>query len=250
MSPSRAVHPRRSQTSPSQTLAGARATLPVLVAVLPFGIVFGAVAVERGWSPAQALLASATIYAGASQYVMLDLVGQGVPAWSIVLTVFAVNFRHVLYSAALGRRMGAFAAWQKVLAFFLLVDPQYAVAEARARTTGLRPAFYFGYGAALWTAWMTANAAGVAFGALISNPAAWGLDLILPLYFLALVVGLRGANRFAGIVAVSALAALVAFHWAGTPWHIMAGGLAGMAHAALAAHRSAPDDPEPEHRPA
>lgn len=216
----------------SEALLGARRTLPVLVAVVPFAAVFGAVAVDRGWSPWEALLASAIVYAGASQYVMLDLHGQGVAPWAIVLTVFAVNFRHVLYSAAIGRRMGAFSPAGKAAAFFFLVDPQFADAERRSREAVLTPAFFFGYAAAMWATWMAANAAGVLFGALIEDPAAWGLDLVLPLYFLALVVAQRGAPRFAGTVAASAAAALVAFHALGTPWHVMAGGLAGMAFAA------------------
>lgn len=227
-----------SRTLP-EALLGARRTLPVLVAVIPFAAVFGAVAVEGGWSPFEALLASATVYAGASQYVMLDLRGEGVAPWAIVLTVFAVNFRHVLYSAAIGRRMGAFSGPQKGLAFFFLVDPQFADGEARARETTLTPAFYFGYAAAVWLTWMAANAVGVAFGALIEDPARWGLDLVLPLYFLALVVSMRRANRYVGTVAVSALVALAAFAWLGTPWHVMAGGAAGMVYAAMLAPRRA-----------
>lgn len=224
----------------AEALLGARRSLPVLVAVMPFAAVFGAVAAER-WSGAEALMASALVYAGASQYVMLDLHGQGVPAWAILLTVVAVNFRHVLYSAAIGRRMGAFGPAQKALAFFFLVDPQFAEGERRAREARLTPAFWFGYAATIYTLWMTANAAGVVFGALIEDPARWGLDLVLPLYFLALVVAMRGANRYGGIVLVSAATALAAHGWLGTPWHIMTGGVAGMLYAALATHRSRPE---------
>ena len=224
----------------AEALLGARRTLPVLVAVAPVAAVFGALAVERGWSAGQALAASAFVYAGASQFVMLDLHGQGVPAWAIVLTVLAVNFRHVLYSAAIGRRMGAFAPWQKAMAFFFLVDPQFADGELRAREARLTPAFWFGYAGALWATWMLANAVGIAFGAMIRNPAHWGLDLILPLYFLALVVSLRNTHRFAGIVATSALVALVAVEVLGTPWHIMSGGAAGMVYAAWRTPRPGP----------
>ena len=221
-------------------LLGARRTVPVLIAVVPVAAVFGALAVERGWSAGEALAASAFVYAGASQFVMLDLHGQGVAPWAIVLTVFAVNFRHVLYSAAIGRRMGAFAPWQKAAAFFFLVDPQFADGELRAREARLTPAFWFGYAGALWSTWMLANAAGILFGTLIRNPADWGLDLILPLYFLALVVSLRGTHRFAGIVATSALTALAIVHLAGTPWHILGGGAAGMLYAAWRTPRPRP----------
>lgn len=221
----------------SEAWEGARRTAPILLAVLPFAAVFGALAMERGWSAGEVLLASGTIYAGASQYVMLDLWGQGVAPWLIVLTVFAVNARHLLYSAAIGRRLGAFSTVRKVLAFALLVDPQFAESEARSRETRLTPAFYFGYGLALWLSWMSANVLGIAFGGLVEEPSAWGLDMVLPLYFLALVVSMRSADRFGGIVVVSGATALATFAWLGTPWHIMAGGVAGMAYAALRAGR-------------
>ena len=216
----------------SESLTGARASVPIWVAVVPFAAVFGGLAVQSGWTPVQALLASATIYAGASQYVALDLWGQGVPAWTIVLTVFAVNFRHVLYSAALGRRMRDWPWWQRAASFAVMVDPAFAAGEARARSHGLSAAWMVGYGGALWLVWMAANAVGVFFGRLIENPADYGLDFILPLYFLALVVGMRGTSRFVGIVLVSATVAVAVQLTLGSPWQILAGGLAGMAYAA------------------
>ena len=66
--------------------------LPILPAIFPFGGVFGALAVEQGLSSGEVFLASMTIFAGASQYAMLDLMGQNVPAWSIVLAVFCRQF--------------------------------------------------------------------------------------------------------------------------------------------------------------
>ena len=67
--------------------AGIRDVLPIIVAVFPFGGVFGALAIEQGLTLFEIGLASATIYAGASQYAMLDLLGKNVPAWSIVMGV-------------------------------------------------------------------------------------------------------------------------------------------------------------------
>ena len=219
----------------SESLSGARASVPIWIAVVPFAAVFGGLAVQAGWTPTQALLASATIYAGASQYVALDLWGQGVPAWTIVLTVFAVNFRHVLYSAALGRRMRGWPWWQRAASFAVMVDPAFAAGEARARSHGLTAAYMVGYGGALWLVWMVANAVGVFFGRLIENPADYGLDFILPIYFLGLVVAMRGTSRFFGIVAVSAAVAIGTQLLVGAPWPVLAGGLAGMAYAAARA---------------
>ncbi len=212
---------------------GLQDALPILGAVLPFAAVFGALAVERGLSIGETLLASATMYAGASQYAMLDLMGQEVPAWSIVLTVFAINFRHVLYSASLGRRLTAFSPVQKALAFFLLVDPQFAAAEIRAITKGVRPAYFFAYAFLLYGFWMVANAIGALFGAFLENPEKFGFDFILPLYFTGLVVGFHKRRNFLPVLVASIAASLLVFRTIGSPWHISLGGAAGLATAAL-----------------
>ena len=218
-----------------ETRAAVRDSAPIWIAVVPFAAVFGALAVQSGWTPFQALLASGTIFAGASQYVALDLWGQSVPPWIIVLTVFAVNFRHVLYSASIGRRMTGWPWGARLLSFAFMVDPGFAAAEARGRSHGLTARYFVAFGVTLWVTWMAANAVGVFFGGLIDDPAALGLDFILPIYFLALVVGMRGAPRFAGIVVVSSLVAITVQVVVGSPWHILAGGLGGMAYAAARA---------------
>ena len=212
---------------------------PVLLAVLPFGGVFGALAAESGLTLFQIMVASATIFAGASQYAMLDLMGQKVQPWAIVLTVFAINFRHVLYSAALGRRLKSFSFMQKSVAFGFLVDPLYAAAEARSRHTSLTPAYIFTYAGIIYSMWMAANLLGALFGRLIEDPSTFGFDFILPLYFIGLVMAYRKSGNFWPILLVSVTVSLLVWFWIGTPWHISLGGLAGLV---LAAALSKPED--------
>ncbi|MCG8493077.1 MAG: AzlC family ABC transporter permease [Sneathiellales bacterium] len=211
---------------------GIRDAAPVLVAVVPFSILFGAIALDKGLSFAEMLLASLSIYAVASQYVMLDLMGQKLPVWLIVLSVFALNFRHVLYSAAIGRKLSHFTGFEKTIAFFLLVDPQYAAAEARSLIKKLTPAYYFSYAATVYTTWVLTNCIGGLFGKLIENPEIYGLDFILPLYFTALVVGFRSTSGFLWVASGSSVISLLIFFTIGSPWHISIGGLAGLAIAA------------------
>ena len=215
---------------------GARESLPLLPAIVPFAALFGALATAAGLSPGEVVLASASIYAGASQYAMLDLMGQRVPAWSILLAVFAINARHLLYSAAISRRLSDFGPLQRALAFFMLADPQFAAAERRARTTGrLEPVWYFGYGIAVYGCWVSCAALGILFGDMLGSPADWGLDLVLPAYFVALVMTFRNGEGFWSLVAVSATCGWLSFNWFGTPWHILVGASCGIAWAALRA---------------
>lgn len=217
----------------SEFLRGARAALPVMIAAGPFGLLFGVIAVENGLSVGEAVLMSATIYAGASQMVGIDLFNQEIAPWLVVFSIFAVNFRHVLYSAAVGRLFRGWPLWRQALAFFFLIDPQYAEAE-REREAGrpLRFAWYLGMALPIYAAWIVEGFLGASFGRLLPDTHALGIDFLLPLYFMGLVMGFRGRPLWLPVVAVSAAASMLAFRFVGSPWHVSIGALAGIVLAA------------------
>lgn len=207
--------------------------LPVVLAAAPFGMLFGVVAIDNGMSVAQAVAFSALVFAGASQMVGIELFGQKIAPWMIILSVFAVNFRHVLYSAALTPVLRRWTFAQRALGFFLLTDPQFADTERRAELHGPpRFAWYLGYGAIIYVLWVAEAWVGAMFGRLITDPHALGLDFLLPIYFLGLLMGFRRRPRWLPVVVASGGAALIAWHVIGSPWHVTIGALAGMALAA------------------
>lgn len=222
---------------------GFRKGVPIMIASAPFGLLFGAVAVDNGFSVFEAVLMSATLYAGASQMVGLELFGQKIAPWMIVLSIFAVNFRHVLYSAAVGRRIRHFTFWQKVVAFFLLVDPQYAETERRGEA-GLPVTFawYLGLATPVYVMWTTEAFIGGMFGNLISDPHAIGLDVLLPIYFLGLVMSFRSRPRWLPVVIASSLASILAYKTVGSPWHVSLGAIAGIFVAAALARPEQPGE--------
>ena len=128
------------RTPCAEFLDGARRSIPVIVASAPFGALFGALAIDNGFSVFEAVLMSVTVFGGASQMVGIELFGHKIAPWLIVLSIFAVNFRHVLYSAAVGRHLARWPLWQQAVAYFLLTDPQFAEAESRGqREPGREP---------------------------------------------------------------------------------------------------------------
>ena len=212
---------------------GAWRCVPAAVAVSPFGLLFGTVAAQNGLSVGEAVLMSATVFAGASQLVGMELFGQKIAPWLVVLSVFAVNFRHVLYSAALGRRMRRWSGLQRTIGFFFLTDAQYADGEKQAQTGPLTFAWYMGYAMVLYSGWVAEAGLGAAFGNLIPDPYAIGLDFMLPIYFLAMVMGFRGRPLWLPVVAASAAASTAAYYLVGSPWHVTIGAVAGVALAAI-----------------
>jgi 4-azaleucine resistance transporter AzlC len=221
------------ENAKSEFWRGVRAGVPIIVAVVPFGLLFGALAVDNGLSLGQAVLMSATIFGGASQMVGIELFGQKISPALIVFSIFAVNFRHVLYSAAIGRHFARWPAAKQAVAFFLLTDPQYAEAERSVEETGeVGFAWYLGMGLALYVTWITEALLGGLFGRLISNPEALGLDFLLPIYFLGLVMEFRQRPLWLPVVLASAAGSMLAYKLVGSPWHVSLGALAGIALAA------------------
>ncbi|MCO4315990.1 AzlC family ABC transporter permease [Phyllobacterium sp. 21LDTY02-6] len=219
--------------------------VPIMIASAPFGLLFGALAIDNGFTLSETVLMSAAVYGGASQMVGIELFGQNIPAWLIIFSIFAVNFRHVLYSAAVGRRIGHFRPLQSLLSFFVLTDPQFAETERRAEAgRQITFAWYIGVAAPIYVMWVVEAWIGALFGNLISDPHALGIDMLLPIYFLGLVMGFRKRNHWAPVVAASAIVSIAAYTFIGSPWHVGIGALAGILTAVILAK---PDDrPEVE----
>ena len=212
----------------NEILEGIREVIPVTFAVAVFGLLFGATAVNSNFSLPESAFASALILAGASQFVLLELYNLGSPVWSILAAVFAVNFRHVLYSASLGRHLKAFSGKVKYLSFFLLSDPVFGASIQRVQTRRLTPAFYFGYAILPYCAWISSTIVGAYFGALITDPKALGMDMLLSIYFVSLVMGFRSQPGWLPVVLASGIASVVIYRTIGAPWHITLGAAVGI----------------------
>lgn len=246
-----AVSTMRERALSREIWSGVKAGVPVVVASIPFGVLFGALAIQNGFSVFEAVLMSAVIYAGAGQMVGIELFGQAISPWLVIFSIFAVNFRHILYSAAVGRRIGHWPTWRKVVGFFFLVDPQYAEAERKGEAgEPITFAWFMGMALPIYIFWIADTWVGAMFGAMIPDAHALGLDFLLPIYFLGLVLGFRARPLWLPIVVVSATASVLAFKVVGSPWHVSIGAMAGIVLAAampptreaIAAYEEPPPD--------
>lgn len=213
---------------------GLRNGIIIALSSAPFGVLFGAVAVDNGLTFLETVLMSATVYAGASQLVGIELFGQRVEPWLVVLSVFAVNFRHILYSAALAKYIRHYSPLRKTLAFFLLVDPVFAESVRRGESgSAVSFRWYFSFGIVVYVCWIISTMIGAFFGRMIGDPASIGIDILLPVYFLGMVLAFRQRPGFAPIVVASALGSIAAYHFVGSPWHVSLGAAAGILVATL-----------------
>lgn len=176
--------------TPSQEFwAGVKAELPLLIGVIPFGMIYGALAINARLPVAVAQSMSAIVFAGSAQFIATQLFGLATPALVIILTIAVVNLRHALYSASVGPYLKSLSPLWKAILAYLLTDEAYAVAitHLNADTPPVNKHWFFlGAGLGLWTSWQTSTAAGIFLGAVV--PQTWSLDFTLALTFIALMV--------------------------------------------------------------
>ncbi|WP_435335638.1 AzlC family ABC transporter permease [Haloarchaeobius sp. TZWWS8] len=170
-------------------VAGAREAAPILLGVIPFGLIAGVSALEAGLDPLHAVGMSTIIFAGASQLAAIDLLGRDAPAAVVVLTVVVVNLRMMMYSASISPYFRPFSRGWKWLCAYLLTDQAYALSLTEFRETAReersRKWYYLGAAVTLWVVWQAATIGGVVLGA--SLPAGLSLEFAVPLTFMALL---------------------------------------------------------------
>jgi predicted branched-subunit amino acid permease len=178
---------------------GLRDGLPFLIAMAPFGLLFGVASAEAGLGWPTALAFSVAVLAGTSQFTALSLMSEGAPAVIVLVTALAVNLRMAMYSAALAPSLGGLSFWRRSVAAYALVDASYACAEAayaRRPAWSPRDRFLYFLGAAypLCPLWFGLTILGAVLGAAI--PSWLALDFAVPICFIAMVApGLRTAPQ-------------------------------------------------------
>lgn len=196
-------------TPRAEFLSGVKAELPLMIGVIPFGMIYGILAIAAGLPPAVAQSMSFIIFAGSSQFVSAQLFGLGVPGIINIFTVWVINLRHALYAASMAPYLEKLSTRWKLVLAYLLTDEAYAVTIHHYQDgaeRGFKHWFYLGAGLTLWTTWQMSTALGIFLGASI--PSSWSLDFTLVLIFIALVIpSLKdrasfGAAFSAGMVAV------------------------------------------------
>jgi predicted branched-subunit amino acid permease len=172
-------------SSPASALvSGARAILPVLLALLPFGVAFGASATESGLSALEALGMSVFIAAGAAQLAALPLLSAGASVAVVVLTVLVINLRLMLYSASLAPHFRRLPLGWKGLISYHLTDQAYAATitrfDAREAREPDKRWYFLGVALSIWTTWQAATMTGVFLGAWASEGSPSLLSRIAP----------------------------------------------------------------------
>ena len=197
-------------------LAGVKAELPILLGVMPFGMIYGVLAVGAGLPVETAQAMSVIVFAGSAQFVGAQLLRLSTPGIIVILTTFVVNLRHILYSASIAPYLKRLHWRWKLILAYLLTDEAYAVTITHYDRTSDEGAphrhwYFLGAGLALWSTWQVSTAIGILLGAQI--PSSWALDFTLALTFIALVAPMLNDKPSAAAALVAGLAAMLTVGW-------------------------------------
>jgi predicted branched-subunit amino acid permease len=161
--------------------AGAKAMLPWLAGIVPFGLVIGVSAARADVPTFAGWLTGPLIFAGSAQVAVINLLDAGAGPVSVIVAALAINLRLALYSGVMAPHWRQTPRWWRAFAAYLLVDPSLAVGVAgyeRHGDTERGHRFYLGGAVLLWLSWLVAIAFGATVGARL--PGGLRLDVVIP----------------------------------------------------------------------
>lgn len=175
--------------------------------VLVVGTTFGVVARQSGLQPLEIAGMSLLVFAGASQFAMVQLFSERTPTAIVIASVLFINMRHLLMATSLRTHMRRLPLLGRLAAAFFLTDESFAMATGYVRRGGRSLTYYFTFAISLYVLWNIATFAGIAIGSAIGDPRRLGVDFAITATFTGIVV-LAIRHRSDAVIAI--VAALVA----------------------------------------
>ena len=186
---------------------------PLMIPVVPFGIIFGVIAMELGLSPYMTFGMSVIIFGGASQIVLLQLFSGGASSLVTITSVGAVNSRHLLYGAVFSEYLSHLKLTWKVILSYVLIDQAFAVSNTyfkKNKENEFKHYHLLGAGFTCWTVWQISTILGIVLGSVV--PEELGLSFTISLTFLALLI--NDFRKFKNIIVmlVSGIVATIGYN--------------------------------------
>ena len=208
---------------------GIKDTSPLMIPVVPFGIIFGVLAIDLGLTPLTTIAMSVIIFGGASQIIFLQLFSAGASSLVILSSVGAVNSRHLLYGTVLSEHLSDLNLTWRIIVSYFLVDQAFAVSNDHFKKNKEDKSKHFhliGGGLNCWIIWQISTIIGIYLGSII--PEELGLTFAIPLTFLALLV--NDFRKFINVIVIiiSGTIATLGYNYIPFKAYVIVAALAGL----------------------
>ena len=169
---------------------GARANAPIGISVFAYGAVLGMICAQKGVEIYQLTLMNVFIFAGTSQFIIVDMWDNITEVFTIVIAALLINLRYFLIGASLNSLFKESSLKDKFLFMHLVADENWAVTIERSKYDSITPLFLFGGGICLFTIWSIGTYTGYIFSGFINDPSKYALDFAFIAIFTALCFNL------------------------------------------------------------
>ena len=209
-------------------LKGIMDVSPLMIPVVPFGLIFGVLAIDIGFSPLETMGMSLIIFGGASQIVLLQLFSGGASSLVIISSVGAVNSRHLLYGAVVSEHLSDLKLIWKIIISYFLIDQAFAISNEYLKKNKQSNKYFHlvGGGATCWVIWQSTTFLGIVLGEAI--PDKLGLSFAVPLTFLALLVNDFRKLINVVVIIISGLVATIGFNYIPFKAYVIVSALIGL----------------------
>ena len=201
---------------------------PLMIPVVPFGLIFGILAIDIGFTPLATMGMSLIIFGGASQIVLLQLFSGGASSLVIISSVGAVNSRHLLYGAVVSEHVSDLKLFWKIIISYFLIDQAFARSNEYFKKSNDKNKYFhlIGGGVTCWVVWQTTTFLGIILGSAI--PEKLGLSFAVPLTFLALLVNDFRKLINVIVILISGLVATFGFNYIPYKAYVIVAALTGL----------------------
>lgn len=181
---------------------GFMAGIPIFLGYFPVAMAFGLLAKTNGIALGEAVSFSALVFAGASQFMALNLIQSGAAYMEIVIATLLLNFRHFLMSATVASQMEAKKKWLLPLVAFGITDETFAVAATAGGK--LNHDYLIPLEVTAYSGWLSGTICGFLVGAALPEVLQKSMEIGLYAMFVAILLPSVRKNIWAGILAVAA----------------------------------------------
>ena len=211
----------------SSACNGVKQALPIMLGYVPLGIAYGVLAQQAniGLWPTAGL--SIFVFAGASQFMAVSMIQNGIMPGAIILSTFIVNIRYVLMSASLSPKLNSWKTWQRILLGGVMSDETFILHSLNFGNGNQDFISAMSINLSAYLSWAVSSVLGYNMGMLIAAPEAWGFDFALPAMFVGLLLS-ACKNKAAVTAAVAGGVISVTLHLLGVDsWAAFSGALGG-----------------------
>jgi len=207
---------------------------PLMIPVVPFGIIYGVIGMDLGIGPYMTLGLSIIIFGGASQIVLLQLFSGGASSLIILSSVGAVNARHVLYGAVLSEHLSGLKLSWKIILSYIMTDQAFAVSKDYFKKKYKSNDYHYhllGSGFTCWAIWQISTILGIVLGSIV--PEELGLSFTISLTFIALLISDFRKLKSIIVMLVSGVIATIGYNTIPFKAYIIVAALSALIVAAL-----------------